>query len=78
MEQVGLTVLDSGAADCPFVYPNFEMLWKANAPAGPMQGAVRVVGEEKLKAAVRDVVDAFRVNGYLRFENSMRYVVATR
>jgi SAM-dependent methyltransferase len=75
MEQAGLTVVGSGAADCPFVYPDFEMLWKANAPAGPMQAAMRVVAEEKLKAAVRDVVGSFRVNGYLRFENSMRYVV---
>jgi SAM-dependent methyltransferase len=78
MEQAGLAVLDSGAADCPFVYPDFELLWKGNAAAGPTQGAIRAVGEEKLKAAIRDVVGAFRVNGYIRFENSMRYVVGTR
>ena len=77
MEQAGLAVLGSGAADCPFVYPDFEMFWKANVPAAPMQAAMLTVDEAKLKAAVREVVGAFRVNGSIRFENSMRYVVAT-
>lgn len=78
MEQAGLTVLESGAAICPYEYPDFETLWKGNSAAGPLQGAMRVVGEEKLEAVVRDVVGAFRVNGSLRFENSMRYVVGAR
>jgi SAM-dependent methyltransferase len=78
MEQVGLAVVGGGAVNCPFEYPDFEMLWKGNAAAGPTQGAIRAVGEEKLKAAIRDVVGAFRVNGHIRFENSMRYVVGAR
>jgi len=76
-EQAGMTVVGSGTADCPFVYPDFETLWKANAAAGPFQATMRVVGKEKLYAAVRDAVGVFRVNGHLRLENSFRYVAGT-
>jgi SAM-dependent methyltransferase len=77
MEQAGMTVVDSGEADCPFVYSDFETLWKGNRAAGPIQGAMRVVGEEMLKAAVHDAMSVFQMNGKgYRIENSFRYVAA--
>jgi hypothetical protein len=64
--------------NCPFTYPDFETFWRGNAAAGPLQGAMRVVGEEKLKTALRKAVDAFRTDGnsYYIEPNRYKYVVA--
>jgi hypothetical protein len=52
IEQAGMQVLNSGQLDCLFEYPNYEVFWQANVSAGPVQGALHSVDEEKLKAAV--------------------------
>jgi len=78
IEQVGLKVLDTGEAACPFKYPNFETLWQANSSAGPLQGALRSVSEEELKEAIRNAAKPYQNgDGSIRFENRFRYVVAT-
>jgi SAM-dependent methyltransferase len=79
-EEAGLKVIESNEVDCPFNYPDFETFWRANVSAGPAQGMLRVVSEEKLKATLRDAVEAFRLPGgeFLIRPNVFKYVVATR
>lgn len=78
IEEAGLKVIASGEVDCPFSYPDLETLWRANVSAGPLQGVIRVIGEEKLKGAMQKAGEVFR-NGDGRIEiapNMFRYVVA--
>ena len=79
-EEAGLKVLESSEVDCPFNYPDFETFWRASVAAGPCQGMLRIIGEEKLQSALRDAVDAFRLDngGFLIQPNAFKYVVATR
>lgn len=75
----GLNVLESGQADCPFSYPDFETFWRANVAAGPFQGMLRVISAEQLKSAVRDAAETFHLDdgGILIEPNVFKYVVAT-
>lgn len=77
IEQAGMAVLDEGEADCPFEYPDFGTFWRANVSAGPVQGALRSVGAEKLKESVRRAIKPFEAgDGSIRMEVRFRYVVA--
>ena len=58
-EAAGLEVLASGEVDGPFRYPDFETFWRANASARPVQGAMRAVGLERIRAAVREAAEPF-------------------
>lgn len=77
--EAGLNLLESGEADCPFDYADFETFWQANVAAGPFQGTLRVVSEVRLKSAVRDAAEAFRLDdgSILIQPNIFKYVVAT-
>jgi SAM-dependent methyltransferase len=79
-EAAGLNVLESDEVDCPFTYPDFETFWRAQVAAGPLQGTLRVVSEAKLRSALRDTVEVFRLDngGLLIQPNVFKYVVATR
>jgi SAM-dependent methyltransferase len=52
LEKAGLRVVTSSQTRCEFRYPNAEVLWRAQSSSGPLQGAMRAVGEATLKAAV--------------------------
>ncbi len=79
VEEAGLRIIGAGEADCPFEYADFEHLWRAQRSAGPLQGAIRSVGEERLKSAVASAVAPFfRHGGGIRLDNRFRYVVAAR
>ena len=69
----------SSEVDCPFFYPDFETFWRGNSAAGPLQGVIRHVGEEQIKAAVRKAAEPYRLNGGdIRIQpNVFKYVVAT-
>jgi hypothetical protein len=78
-EEAGLKVVMSGEMDCPFRYPDFETFWRANASAGPLQGTMRVAGEERIRAAIRGAVEPFSMkDGGIEIQpNAFTYVVAT-
>jgi SAM-dependent methyltransferase len=79
IEQAGLRVLNSGEVNCPFVYPDYEAFWQANVSAGPVQGALNSVGEEKLKAAVQLAIEPFqKEDGRIQMDNQFRYVTSVR
>jgi hypothetical protein len=74
----GMTVIGTPEADCPSVYPDTETFWRANIAPGPLQGAMDIVGEDILKAALSDAVEPYRTDDRgLGFENAFRYVTAT-
>jgi SAM-dependent methyltransferase len=78
LEQAGLRVLGSGVAECRFSYPDPATFWRATRSAGVIQGVMRQVGEERLRAAVLKAAEAFQQpGGEVRLENRFRFVTAT-
>jgi SAM-dependent methyltransferase len=77
VEQAGWEVVDGSEVECPFVYASFEAHWQAQRSAGPLQAAIRAVGEIPLRAAVERAVQPYRTAaGGVRLENRFRYVTA--
>ena len=75
--QAGLVVLGSDTVACPSEYPDEELFWQAQASAGPLQAALRLVGAGLLKAAVLRAVAPYQTStGGVRLQNHFRYVVA--
>jgi SAM-dependent methyltransferase len=73
----GLRVIGRGAVGCPCVYPDVETAWQALVAAGPLQAALRVVGERQLKAVVRAALVPYATGtGGVRLEHRFRYVTA--
>ena len=77
-EEAGLEVLASGEVNCPFRYPDFETLWRANASSGAVRGAMRAAGAERIRAAVREAAEPFLLDdGGIEIQpNVYTYVVA--
>lgn len=78
-EQAGLTLLGGGEVDCPFIYSDFDHFWHANLSGGPWQAALRQIGAEALKAAVKPASEPFRQDGgnIVIQPNVFKYVLAT-
>jgi len=76
--EVGLTDLESGEANCPFKYDDFDSMWYGNLSAGPLQGMLHTVSENKIKLAFRDATMSFLLKdgSYLIPKNIFKYVVA--
>ena len=77
MEQVGLKILDSKELDQRFEYADTDLCWRGLKATGPMQGAMRLVGEEKLKSAFQKTIAPLKdKQGAIRIKNCVRYVLA--
>lgn len=77
VEQAGWKATGSGEVDCPFEYKDLDEHWQAQRSGGPLQAAIRAVGEERLRAAVEQAVEPYRTStGGVRLENRFRYVTA--
>jgi SAM-dependent methyltransferase len=77
VEQAGWKVTESCEVDCPFEYKDLDAHWQAQRSAGPLQSALRVVDEERLRAAVEQAVEPYRTNtGGVRLMNRFRCVSA--
>jgi hypothetical protein len=76
--EAGLQVIKSGEVDCPFHFPDFETFWRGSLAAGPMQGAIRAIGQEMLKQVLCEATEAFRQeDGSIHIQpNIFKYVVA--
>jgi SAM-dependent methyltransferase len=76
LAQAGLRVVGDGSVACPYEYPDRELAWQAQASAGPLQAALSVVGEPRLKAAVLRALAPYATNtGGVRIPNRFRYVI---
>ncbi|NOX19446.1 MAG: class I SAM-dependent methyltransferase [Chlorobi bacterium] len=74
-----LTNIKTGEINCPFEYSSFDSFWYGTASAGPFQGILKVVSEDKLKLAVRESVNEFLLDDgrILIPKNIFKYVSAT-
>ena len=78
VEQPGWQVAAREEVTCPFVYPDLATHWRAQRSAGPVQAAIRTVGEERVRIVVEEAVAPYRTSdGRVRLNNCFVYVVAT-
>lgn len=76
--QAGWQVAAEETVACPFVYPDPTAHWQAQRSAGPVQAAIRAVGEETVRAAVEQAVASYCMPaGGVRLDNCFLHVVAT-
>jgi SAM-dependent methyltransferase len=79
LEEAGLRPVDGGEVSCPFVFPNAEISWRANASAGPNQIAVAHSGEDAVRAAFAGADRAHtRPDGSIRYENVFLWAAGER
>jgi SAM-dependent methyltransferase len=79
LEQAGLRVVEEGETAVPFVFPNPEISWRANASAGPNQLAIAHSGEPAVRAALAEVDRSHtRPDGSIRYENVFLWAVGER
>ncbi|MCP4901713.1 MAG: methyltransferase domain-containing protein [bacterium] len=77
LQEAGLHVVRTGEAQCPFVYPSFDVFWRANMSAGPAQAVMRQVPAEQLAIAMEAAVEPFKkADGSIVFNNSFQYAAA--
>lgn len=73
----GLRVVGEAVVACPWVYPDLETAWQAQVSAGPLQAALDVVGEARLKAAVLRALAPFGTStGGVCMQNYARFLTA--
>ncbi len=78
VEQNGWNVVGDGEAECPFEYSDLEAAWRGNRSAGPIQAAIRAVGEGKVQSAVTKALEPYQnSDGSVRLQNRFRFVMAT-
>ena len=79
-EDAGLSVLESGEVNCPFNYPDLETFLRANSSTGSFQGMLQVFSEERLKSALSNAVEQFRLDSreYLIQPNFFKVIAAAR
>lgn len=78
LEKAGLAADGRKEIACPFAYPDLEAGWRAQASAGPLQGAMRAAGEGPVKEAVTAALGRFvQAGGAIRMDNTMLFVTAT-
>ena len=76
MERASLTPLASGEFDYIFVYEDERAAWRAISSAGSLVRAVRLLGEDKVKAAVTGTFSPFtRADGTIAHRNRFRWVI---
>jgi SAM-dependent methyltransferase len=79
LERAGLGVVDGGEVACPFVFPNAEISWRANASAGPNQLAIAHSGEAAVRAVFAAADRAHtRPDGTIRYENVFLWAAGVR
>ena len=78
-ERAGLRVVDEGEVACPFVFPNAEASWRANATAAPNQIAIAHSGEAAVRAAFAEADRAHtRSDGSVHYANAFIWVAGQR
>jgi SAM-dependent methyltransferase len=79
LTEVGLSVVGRGDSRCDFSYPDFGVGWRAMASSGPLRGAMNVVGEAKVRAAVENAVKNYTDgSGLITLHNTFLWAVGER
>jgi SAM-dependent methyltransferase len=75
----GLTPVSGAEVPIAFEFADHDEAWRYHTAAGPLQKVMDVAGEQAVRAALHDVLEADRKpDGALRQVNTFRYVVAHR
>lgn len=79
LTRAGLRVVEEREVACPFVFPNTETSWRANASAGVNRAAIAHSGEAAVRAvyAAADRAHA-QPDGSIRYENVFLCVAGER
>jgi SAM-dependent methyltransferase len=59
LTDAGLTLVEGGETRCDFTYPGFEICWRAQRSSGPLQAAIKAMGEARVRAAVEEAVKTY-------------------
>ena len=79
LTNTGLNVIARGESRCDFIYPDFDICWRAIASAGPLQAAMNAVGLETVRAAVKNVVNNYtEESGTITMRNVFWWAVGKR
>ncbi len=74
----GLRVLSTDEVRCPWEYADRETAWQAHASTGPLQAAVRLVGQAPIRAVVlRALIPFATAEDAVPVVTHFRYVLAT-
>jgi SAM-dependent methyltransferase len=79
LARAGLRVVEDGEVSCPFVFPDTEISWRANASAGVNQAAIAHSGEDAVRAvyAAADRAHA-HADGSIRYDNVFLWAAGER
>lgn len=79
LEAAQLSVSKGGEVSCPFSFRDIDHAWTAHSSAGPFQKVIDLVGVDKVRDTVANVLEADRKpDGEFRQDNIFRYVIATK
>lgn len=79
LASVDLKIAGAGEVRCDFYSPDGETTWRGQASAGPIQNAIRAIGEEPVKAAVEATFPAHTdERGGVTFRNVFVWAVGQR
>jgi SAM-dependent methyltransferase len=79
VDEAGFEVEIVADAAGPFAYPTEEIALRGLMSGGPVIDIVRRVGDEVVADAIRDAIAPNRLSdGSYRFENTWRFVIATK
>ena len=77
LQAAGLRPIDAGEVPIVLSYPEAETACKAFLAGGGSARAIQHSGEERVRRAMRDVLEGFRLEtGEYRIENRFRFVIA--
>lgn len=79
-ESAGLTVIQSGEVSIPFAYPDVETCIRGFLAAGPVQAALKQLGEPRVRELMVEALQPFVLgDGSVNIQpNVMIFVVATK
>jgi SAM-dependent methyltransferase len=76
--EAGLRVLSTDEVRCPWQYADRETAWQAHASTGPLQAAMRLVGQAPIRAVVlRALIPFATADDAVPVVTHFRYVLAT-
>ncbi len=75
----GLTLVERGETRCDFTYPSLEICWRAQRSSGPLQAAIKLIGEPNVRAAVEEAVKKYTdTSGAIVLRNTFIWAAGQR
>jgi SAM-dependent methyltransferase len=79
LSTAGLTPRKSGRSQCPFVYDDVASAWSAQSSSGPVQKAIRIAGDDKVRRAFSDAAAAYvQLDGRVVLQNVFLWAIGER